>query len=82
MKDRLMDPWVVVSPQGVQFLGYAVDETTAWRYATQSCEPRASVEVYKSRGWYAAPATVTWQKPAPTIDLFAAPATPEVDLFK
>lgn len=79
MKDRLNDPWVVVAPYGVVFLGYAADEERAWAYATQSFQPRSSVVYYKSQGWYAAKATVTWQKPNPSTNLLA---TPEVDLFK
>lgn len=79
MKDKLMDPWVVVSPQGVQFLGYAADEKTAWSYALGWPDAK-EVSHYKSIGWYAAMANVTWQKPAPEVNLFAP--TPEVDLFK
>ncbi len=81
MKDRLMDPWVVVSPQGVQFLGHAVDEKTAWCYALGWPHPE-EVSWYKARGWYAAKATVTWRKPEaqPDVNLFAP--TPEPDLFK
>lgn len=79
MKDKLADPWVVVSPQGVQFLGFAVDETTAWSYALGWPDAK-EVERYKALGWYATPANVTWKKPTPTVDLFNP--TPEVDLFK
>lgn len=79
MKDRLMDPWVIVSPQGVQFLGHAVDEKTAWCYCLGWPHPE-EVSYYKARGWYAAKATVMWKKPAPEVNLFAP--TPEVDLFK
>lgn len=78
MKDKLMDPWVVVSPQGVAFLGYAADEQTAWSYALGWPDAK-EVSHYKANGWYATKATVTWQRPTPPADLFA---TPDVDLFK
>ena len=75
MQDKGRDPWVVVSPHGVAWLGYAVDEERAWAYATQNYVPRHEPTHYKALGWYAAMATVTWAKP----DLFNQP---EVDLFK
>lgn len=74
------DPWVVVSPHGLIWLGHAVDEKCAWAYATISFPDRKSPDAYKALGWYAAPANVTWKKPTPAVDLFNP--TPEVDLFK
>lgn len=73
------DPWVVVSPHGLIWSGHAVDEERAWAYATNSFLERKTPDAYRAQGWYAARATLSWQPPAPTVNLFA---TPDVDLFK
>jgi hypothetical protein len=60
--DTFRQPWVVVAPDGVHWLGEADGETQAWRYAL-GWPDTAEVEDAKSKGWYAAPATLKWKRP-------------------
>lgn len=55
-------PWVVVAPFGLYWLGCADDEHHAWTIAL-GWPDEAEINDYKTRGWYAATATVTWEKP-------------------
>jgi hypothetical protein len=56
-------PWVIVSPQGVYWIGHAENEANAWSIAL-GWPDQAEIRYHMGRGWYAAQATVTWQKPA------------------
>lgn len=58
-----MMPWVIVSPDGVHWLGHANDEYHAWTIAL-GWPDAAEIRDHQARGWYAAQATVTWQRPA------------------
>ena len=60
MEDK--QPWVVVAPDGVDWLGHAKNERDAWTVALGWGDDE-DIELYKQAGWYAAPATVTWNKP-------------------
>lgn len=55
-------PWVVVGHKGVYWLGHARDEDHAWTIAL-GWPPASEIEACRAAGWYAAHATVTWQKP-------------------
>ena len=61
----IYDPklWVVVSPDGLYWTGQADHELHAWRIALGYPRQDEIDEQYKACGWYAVPATVTWQKP-------------------
>ena len=60
--DALLLPWVVVSPEGVVYVGHHEDEAGAWCYAL-GWPDALEIKARKAEGWYAAPATLTWKKP-------------------
>ncbi len=55
-------PWVIVSPQGVYWLGHSYDEHGAWEIAL-GWPDKEEVAERKRSGWYATEATVTWKDP-------------------
>ena len=63
MSDRgalKLQPWVAVSPAGIEYLGLHVDEAHTWRVALGWPDDK-EIKAHKGRGWYAAPATVSWK---------------------
>ena len=58
-----LQPYVIVAPDGVFWLGHAESEATAWNYAT-GWEPLEDIEQRKTAGWYCASAVVTWHAPS------------------
>ena len=56
-------PWVVVAPDGVQWLGYAADEAAAWQNALGWPDAEGITKAQGIKGWYAARATVAWREP-------------------
>jgi hypothetical protein len=61
-------PWVLIAPSGMFWMGLARDEEDVWRQASLGYQPLQwpmDVEMRKARGWYAVPATVTWERPRP-----------------
>ncbi len=64
-------PWVVVSPQGVTWVGLADGEDGAWQIAL-GWPSQDEIAWRKGQGWYAAQGTLTW--PSPHDGLRASPA--------
>ena len=69
-----MTPWVIVSPDGWEWLGYMEDEAHAWDIALGWPSPEEIAE-HKANGWYAAEATVTWKRPGHSPDAGRASPT-------
>ena len=63
-KDKLLLPWVIVGPEGVEYVGHHTSEDDAWRVFL-GWPTRGEVREKKEKGYYAAQATVTWTKPIP-----------------
>lgn len=59
----MMSTWVVVAPQGLDYVGLQEDEAGAWRCAL-GWPSEDEIEARKRAGWYAAKATITWARPA------------------
>jgi hypothetical protein len=55
-------PWVVVAPEGVHWMGRAYNEADAWRIGLGYPDAE-EIAWQKARGWYAAPATLSWKHP-------------------
>ncbi len=60
-RDVPLMPWVVVSGNGVMWLGLAKDEDCAWTYAL-GWPSKEEIEDKKKKGWYAKDATVSWKE--------------------
>jgi hypothetical protein len=60
--EKFRQPWVVVAPDGVHWLGEASDEAGAWNVAL-GWPDQGEIDWHKTAGWYAAPATLTWKRP-------------------
>lgn len=58
----MMMPWVVVSPNGVYWIGHAENEANAWCIAL-GWPDLSEINDHRKRGWYAAEATVSWKRP-------------------
>lgn len=55
--------WVVVSPRGLVWVGIAENERHAWQLSGGSLSSYERIKKFTDSGWYAARATVTWEKP-------------------
>ncbi len=58
----MMTTWVVVGPKGLFWVGLCEDEADAWSVSL-GWPHLDEVAERKRLGWYAAPATITWQRP-------------------
>ena len=56
--------WVIVSPQGLVYVGLHKDEDETWSIAL-GWPDTAEIAHHKALGWYAAEATLTWKDPRP-----------------
>ena len=54
--------WVVCGPDGLYWCGIVDGEDSAWRIAF-GWPDEDDIKAYKAKGFYAAEATITWQKP-------------------
>lgn len=57
-----MQPWVVVKPEGLAYIGLHEDEASAWTVYL-GWPDAEDIAAAKAKGWYAAPATATWRAP-------------------
>lgn len=57
-----MKPYVVVSPEGLYYVGLHANESDAWQIAI-GWPSQAEIEDLQQRGWYCAEGNVTWKKP-------------------
>jgi hypothetical protein len=60
----MLTTWVVVAPSGLVYVGLHENEADTWQIAL-GWPPAEEIAERKAQGWYAAPATITWQKPTP-----------------
>ena len=60
--DKPQDTYVVVSPQGVVWIGLADDEQHAWTIAL-GWPSQDEIDYNKRAGWYVTRCNVTWTKP-------------------
>lgn len=58
----MLTTWVVANPIRLFYVGLHDSEESAWRIALGWPTPEEIAEL-KAAGWYAAPATITWQRP-------------------
>lgn len=58
-----LSPWVLVSPDGVMYLGLHGDEASVWRIAL-GWPDEDEIDRLKSTGWYATKASLTWELPS------------------
>ena len=61
-KQQATEPWVVVSPKGVFYVGLHKAEEDAWRISL-GWPDDAEIKKRKAEGWYAAPAQLQYTKP-------------------
>ena len=61
MSIKKVTPWVIVSPEGLYWVGHASGEDDAWSVAL-GWPDAAEVTWHKDHGWYAAEAQVSWTK--------------------
>ena len=63
MKDeKPLDPWVVVAPDGLRWIGLAKNEHHAWQFALGWPDQKEIADT-KAIGWYAVKGNLTWSKP-------------------
>lgn len=62
MKDKMLLPYVIVSPKGVYYLGMHESEHECWTIAL-GWPDDAEIQWHKDHGWYCTDATVTWKDP-------------------
>lgn len=63
MKDeKPLDPWVVVAPDGVRWLGLAKNEHHAWQFALGWPDQKEIADT-KALGWFAVKGNLTWRQP-------------------
>lgn len=62
-----MQLYVIVSPEGVYWIGLHDSEFDAWSVALGWPNP-SEIEWYKSEGWYCAKAQATWKDPRKQSD--------------
>ena len=60
--DTPVQPWVVVGPQGLAYIGLHLSEESTWQVFL-GWPADDEIDTYKREGWYAAPAVASWSKP-------------------
>ena len=55
--------WVLVCPDGLYYAGLHQDESDVWQIAL-GWPDQAEITEKKRLGWYAAPVTARWERPA------------------
>lgn len=58
----MIEPYVIVGPDGIVHVGLYADEKECWRIYL-GWPTVAEVNWYKDRGYYCAKANLTWTKP-------------------
>lgn len=62
MKDKLYLPYVVVSPQGLYYVGLHDSVLDCWTVAL-GWPDESEIKEYEKNGWYCAEATISWKDP-------------------
>lgn len=60
--DKPMFPWVIVAPDGLRWLGLAMNEHHAWQFALGWPDQKEIQDHKEQLGWYASEATCTWKR--------------------
>lgn len=63
--EQKMEPWAVMSPRGIEYVGLCADETHAWHIAL-GWPSDEEITQLKKQGWWASDATLTLNRRAPT----------------
>ena len=68
MKDeKPLEPWVVVAPDGLRWIGLAKNEHHAWQFALGWPDQKEIADT-KAIGWYAVKGNLTWRKHERSIE--------------
>ena len=63
---RITTTWVIVSPQGLHYVGIHTSALDAWTVGLGGADI-AEIESHQAAGWYASPATLNWVKPKESL---------------
>ena len=63
MKEKIYEPWVIVAPDGLRWLGLALNEHDAWQHGLGWPDQKEINDHKEQLAWYAVKADLKWSKP-------------------